>query len=75
MDESAGLDATLLQDVISDLAGIESVRVNSAAASVVVQYQVDRFPPAIWETLLEGPESEAAQLIDTLVEAFLADAS
>lgn len=39
--------------------GVTGVRVNAAAASVVVDYQPDRLPPPWWETLVLGDDAEA----------------
>ena len=47
--------------------GIDAVRVNALAASVVVQYDTHRLAPAHWETLLNGSDQAAAALLQQLV--------
>ncbi|PZA11705.1 hypothetical protein DNX69_11305 [Rhodopseudomonas palustris] len=42
---------------------IASVRVNSAALSVVVEYAPDRLAPDLWDLLINAPDDELDDLI------------
>jgi len=69
-DETDGLAPEQLMDLVSNLNGIDDVRLNPLAGSVVVQYDVGRVAPAVWETLVEGSDAEAVATIEGLIELF-----
>ena len=69
-DRIGGLNPQDIKDFLLSLDGIDSIRVNPMAASVVVQYDADRFPPAMWECLLAGPDDRAMELAETLVQTY-----
>jgi hypothetical protein len=59
-----------VQGRLRSLEGIRGVRVNPAAATVIIEYEPGRLAPAPWETLLEGSDAEAAQLLARLLHRY-----
>jgi len=57
-------DRTQLQRLLEALEGIRAVRVNRAAASVVIEYDPIHLPPGDWETLVRGDPVAAGELLD-----------
>jgi hypothetical protein len=49
--------------------GIRGLRLNLAAASVIIAYDPQRLPPEAWETLVNGSDEAAVALLQTLVPA------
>lgn len=61
---AARIDRDIFQTLLDDLEGIRDVRVNLAVASVVIEYDPDRLPPAHWETLVQGDEPDAHDVLN-----------
>lgn len=55
-------------ELLKGLAGIKDIRVNAAAFSLLVLYDPEQLLPGMWEQLIEGNESEAAQVVARLRE-------
>jgi hypothetical protein len=49
--------------------GIRGLRLNLAAASVIIEYDPQRLPPEAWKTLVNGSDEAALALLQTLVPA------
>jgi hypothetical protein len=49
--------------------GIEDIRINPVAFSLVIRYDPDTLDPAQWEALLEGSEEEARSVVEHLRNA------
>ncbi len=63
------VDAGVFNDVMQAVNGISSVRVNTAAGSVVVNYRPEAIDPTWWKTLLEGDDGKALSLLQRLIAA------
>jgi hypothetical protein len=50
-------------DLLDGLRGVENVRVNAAASSLVVTYNPESLPPNWWERLIEGSPAEAEAVV------------
>lgn len=61
------VDPRLIQRIAGELAGIEDIRVNAMAGSVVINYDAEVIKPTWWDTLISGEESRAAALLETLL--------
>jgi hypothetical protein len=55
-----------LKSMLESLNGIHDIRINPNAASLIIQYDPNHFPPSLWETLVTGSDHKAAQLFDEL---------
>lgn len=66
---SGSADPKRFAALLEKVEGIRNVRINPAAASVVVQYDAQRLPPELWQTLLEGSDTEVAALLQALIAA------
>ena len=56
-------DAAVALGWLHALSGITEVRLNAAAASLVIVYDPARLPPQWWETLILGEDDEAVALV------------
>ena len=59
-------------DVLKAVEGIRSVRVNTAAASAVIEYEPAVIPPQAWETLVQGDDRSALQIIHRYFDSAMA---
>jgi hypothetical protein len=59
-----------LQDFLASLKGIGDLRLNPAAKSVVIEYDPERFPPELWDTLVEGDDTDVERLLSMLVRPY-----
>jgi len=62
-----GIDTGSLQGALAALQGIRDIRVNPAAATVVIEYDPARLHPRTWEALVGGSEAEARRAIEGLL--------
>lgn len=67
--QGRGLDAAQASGWLGALPGVRGLRVNLAAASLIIEYDPLRFDPAAWETLLRGEEDRALYLVSGLIGA------
>jgi hypothetical protein len=66
--QASALNGNGLRSFLESLEGIHDIRVNPAAASLIIQYNTAHFPPTLWETLVAGNDEEAARLISDLID-------
>ncbi len=52
---------------LSTFPGVKGMRINAAAASLIIEYDARRLDPAGWETLVLGDEDAAMNLILGLI--------
>jgi hypothetical protein len=74
VDAAPDVDPSVLDRILDSIEGIEDVRVNKRAGSVVVSYRAGRIRPEWWETLVNGDEDESMALLRRLLSAELAPA-
>jgi hypothetical protein len=67
LDRSNGIDLGSMKGTLVRIHGLRDVRVNPAAATVVIEYDPASLPPALWETLVNGGDQEAGAAIDRLL--------
>ena len=61
---------------IADIPGIRSVNLNPAARSCVVEYDPALIPPSVWQDLVSGTASSAAEnLLRSIAQFSRAEAS
>lgn len=65
------LDTNRIKLALQSIGGIDSVRVNPAAGSVVVEYAPATITPDTWKRLLEGDPEEARQQFQALLGSAL----
>lgn len=65
------LDTSRIKQALQSIRGIDSVRVNPAAGSVVVEYAPASIPPDTWRLLLEGDPDEARKHLQALLGSAL----
>jgi hypothetical protein len=68
----AAVNGESVQGLLRSLGGIRGIRVNAAAATVIIEYDPQRLAPGMWETLLEGGDAEAAALLSRLLHQYAA---
>lgn len=68
------VDPARFDRVLSAVDGIKDVRVNAAAGSVVIAYVPTRIEPSWWETLVQGDDHAALELLTRLLDDELAGA-
>ena len=61
-------DLGAVKGVLASSHGIQDVRVNAAAATVVIEYDPNRLTPGLWQVLLHGGEAEARAVIGQLLQ-------
>lgn len=70
----AAIDAGSLRRITDAVEGIRSVRVNPAAASVIITYSTDKINPQWWESLIEGRRDKSVALLRALINTHLVPA-
>lgn len=65
--ELGNISVDRLNLLLDEIPGIDDVRINAAAGSVVITYTVGEIPPGWWETLVQGDEAEAVELLSRLL--------
>ncbi len=65
------LDTHSIKRALKSIRGIDSVRLNPAAGSVVVEYAPATIPPDTWRLLLEGDPEEARKHLQALLGSTL----
>ena len=65
--QASALDGNSLNSFLQSMDGIHDIRVNPAAASLVVRYDPTHYPPNLWETLVAGDDRDASQLFSELI--------
>lgn len=68
---TAQVDRKQIEQALRAIGGIDAVRVNPVAGSVVVEYAPDRIPPDTWVALLKGDREEARIRLQSLLGADL----
>jgi hypothetical protein len=68
------VDPRVFDRILGAIDGIEDVRINPAAGSVVVRYSTSRIQASWWETLVKGEDGKAITLLRRLLEGQLAPA-
>lgn len=63
----AQLDRERIEQALRNIEGIDAVRLNPAAGSVVVEYAPDRIPPDTWTLLLNGDPEQARTRLQSLL--------
>ena len=66
-EQASTLNGRDLQAVLESVGGIRDIRINPAAASLIIQYDPDIFAPDLWEKLIAGSDEEAAQLFERVI--------
>lgn len=59
-----------IQHLLQQIPGIHQLRLNAAVASVVIEYDPQQIQPTDWETLLQGDNSAASQLIESWLNKY-----
>ncbi len=72
--ELEGVDSSLFDQVLGEIEGIHDVRINPAAASVVINYSPTKLQPDWWNTLIDGEEGKAADMLHRLIASELSQA-
>ncbi|MGD2118103.1 MAG: hypothetical protein PVG66_07080 [Chromatiales bacterium] len=67
------VDTGMFKSVMGAIDGIKDVRLNPAAASVVITYTPSIIRNEWWETLLNGEDHEALQLLQQLLSGQFAN--
>lgn len=62
----SGDDVLAFKDVWARIPGVKDLRINNAAASVVIEYDADEIEPGLWERLLHGTKKELEDLVEHL---------
>ncbi|MCG8425897.1 MAG: hypothetical protein MI754_00910 [Chromatiales bacterium] len=73
--ELGGVDTALFDRILGAIEGIKDVRVNPAAASVVISYSPANLEPSWWDTLVTGADAQAMELLERLLTTNLARAA
>lgn len=63
-----------LNRMMAAIEGIKQVRINRAAATIVIHYASDILKPEWWDALIQGDENTAKELLDQLMTTNLAPA-
>ena len=66
--ELGNVDSAVFDRVLAAIDGIDDVRLNALAGSVVIQYRTEKIPSAWWETLLTGDADTATTLLRRLLD-------
>ena len=61
-------DLDTVKGVLASSHGIQDVRLNPAAATVIIEYDPTRLTPGLWPALLHGEEAEARTIIGQLLQ-------
>ena len=72
VEEFSNVDTDRLKQIGTSIKGIKGVRINAAAATVIIDYEPEKIEPQWWETLVYGEKSEAMKLIEALINSNLA---
>ncbi len=65
--ELATIDASVFDRMLQAIDGIEDVRINKMAGSVVIVYAADTVEPDHWHTLINGEDADAILLMKSLL--------
>lgn len=65
--ELASIDHSVVDRMLQAIDGIEDVRINKVAGSVVVVYAPDTVEPDHWHTLIDGEDADALLLMKSLM--------
>lgn len=68
------VDKIKLNRIMEAIDGIKQIRINKAAATIVIYYASDVLKPAWWDALVQGDEHTAVELFDQLMTTNLAPA-
>jgi hypothetical protein len=69
LEAADAVERKSLAEWLETVDGIRGLRLNIPAASVIIEYDPQRLPPACWETLVNGSNVTALALLKTLVPA------
>ena len=50
-------------ELISDWLGIEDIRLNLRAGSIVIQYNINQISPQNWVELIQGTDAQAQEIL------------
>lgn len=67
LDRSNGIDLGSMKGILSCIHGLRDIRINPAAATVVIEYDPTRLASSLWEALVNGGDQEALGAIDGLL--------
>ena len=67
LDAVPELESRLGEGALTAVEGVEDVRVNAFASSMVIVYDPDRIAPDDWETLIAGSDEQARAVIARLL--------
>jgi hypothetical protein len=73
--ELGGVDRSLFDRILGAIDGINDVRVNAAAGSVVIAYAPAKIRSHWWDTLLQAEDGQAIALLRQLLDRELASAA
>jgi len=68
------IDKGTIKQVLAAIDGIDDVRMNLVAATIVISYKIKTLKPAWWHTLIDGDENKAIELLEMLITTKLAPA-
>ena len=72
--ELGDVDSAVFDRILAAIDGIDDVRLNALAGSVVIQYRPEKIRSAWWETLLTGDADTATALLRRLLDTEFASA-
>lgn len=68
----SSVDKNKLNRMMEAIDGIKQIRINKAAATIVIYYACDVLKPAWWDALINDDEHTAVELLDRLMTTNLA---